>query len=418
MLGEKLLRLFSGLFVGVYVARYLGPAQYGMLNYAISVVALVSSVASLGLDSLVVREIVRDDGTRRDRIMGTAFLLHLVATVVLYLLLLILVMQTENDERARHVIFVITIGSAFECFYVIEYFFQAKTKSKYVALCQAIALIIVSITRLMLVFTGAPLVWFAASYSLDFVCISLGLLFLYNRDFGLSHWKFDAAIARGILRDAWPLVIGSLSITIYMRIDQIMVRWMLGEEANGYYGVAVRLSELWNFIPMAICGSLFPAVLNAKVIDENLYTRRLQSLYSLMLLMSIGIAIPLTFLSDFVVTLLFSEAYLPAGNVLMLYVWSGVFTFLGVANGKWIVAENLLIFRMWSLISSCVLNIVLNLVLIPAIGLNGAAVATLLSYALATYFSFAVTQRTRPMFWLMTRLLLNPVNLVKSILKH
>lgn len=194
------------------------------------------------------------------------------------------------------------------------------------------------------------------------------------------------------------MIFSALAVTVYMKIDQVMIKWMIGDDATGNYGVAVRLSELWNFIPIAICGSLFPAILNAKAVSEAQYLRRLQKLVDLMVMLAIMIAVPMTFLSDFVVQLLFGDAYTSAGTVLSIYIWSSVFTFLGVANGKWIISENLQVYRMVSYIVAAIMNIVLNYILIRAIGIYGPAISTLISYSFAVYFSLLFSRKTRPMF--------------------
>jgi O-antigen/teichoic acid export membrane protein len=262
-----------------------------------------------------------------------------------------------------------------------------------------IALSIVSIFRIILVIQDAPLVWFAWSGVIDLFFVSAGLVFFYSKkSFSIFSWKFDAAIMKLFLRAAWPLVLSSFAVTVYMKIDQVMIKWMIGDIATGNYGVAVRLSEMWNFIPIAICGSLFPAILNAKATSEEQYLRRLQRLFDLMVILSVSIAIPMTFLSDFVVRLLFGDEYTSAGTVLAIYIWSSVFTFLGVANGKWIISENLQVHRMVSYMIAAVMNIVLNYILIKAIGIYGPAISTLISYSFAVYFSLLFSKRTRPMF--------------------
>jgi O-antigen/teichoic acid export membrane protein len=188
-----------------------------------------------------------------------------------------------------------------------------------------------------------------------------------------------------------------------MRFDQVMVKWMLGNEASGHYGVAVRLSEMWNFIPTAICASLFPALINAKASSEKLYMDRLQNLYDLIIGMGLSIAIAMTFLSGFLVNALFGEEFAPGANILALYIWSSVFTFMGVANGKWIIIENLQKFRMICLIIAGLLNVALTYVFIKLIGLEGAAVATLISYGFANYLFLLVIPKGRPTFVMLTR---------------
>lgn len=403
MFAEKGLRLVAGLFIGAYVARYLGPSQYGLYNYVVSLVFLFSMISLLGLDSVLVRELVKCEA-KRDELMGTAFVLKCISAAVVFLVLVLFTETTENDPLTRSLIYIIAAGMFCETMGVIDFFFQAKIWSKYTVWSQMAALASVSVFRIVLVIKHAPLKWFVLTNTLDLFILGIGLIYFYHKkSYNIRAWRVNWKLSRELLRLSWPFMFSSLAISVYMRIDQIMIKWMLGDEANGNYGVAVRLGELWNFIPMAICSSVFPAILNAKMISEELYLKRLQWLYDLMVGLSVAAAIPMTFLSGWIVRLLFGDAYLYAGDVLALYVWSGVFVFLGVANGKWIISENLQVFRMVTLIISCVINIVLNYILIHAMGIMGAAVSTLVAYAFASYFSFLFQKRTRPMFLYLTR---------------
>jgi len=416
MFAEKVLRLIAGLFVGAYVARYLGPAHYGLLNYAVSFVALVAVVATFGLESVVIRELVRGERSR-NMLLGTAFSLRALGALGSFILLVVINESVEPDPLTRSLVYIIACGTFFEVFGIIDYFFQSQVGSRYVVWSQMIALACSSVFRIILVIYQADLVWFAWTQVLDFAVMAMGMVFFYQRQHAsVFSWRWSGSTAAYLLRHSWLLILSSLAVTIYLRIGQIMIKWMLGEEANGIYGVAVRLSELWNFIPMAICSSVFPAILNAKSISEEIYNQRLQWLYDLMVWMSVGIAIPTTLLSTWVVVLVFGPDYAAAGNILSLYIWSGVFIFLGVANGKWIISENLQRFRMISLIISGVMNIVLNYVLIKAVGINGAAISALITYAFAGYFFLLFHRKTRPMFVIMTRSF-NPIRVLKD-LKH
>ncbi len=186
---------------------------------------------------------------------------------------------------------------------------------------------------------------------------------------------------------------------IYMRIDLIMIKEMLGEKEVGLYSAATRISEVWYFIPMLLTNSLFPSIVNAKKVSEELYYARLQRLYTLMVWTAIAIALPMTFLSGWLITILFGEAYRDAGQVLMIHIWAGVFVFLGVASGQWLVNEGL---QKYSAINTTVgafVNILLNFLLIPKFGICGAAIATVLSYSIAAYFMNFVFLATRRNFY-------------------
>lgn len=408
---EKMLRLIAGLFVGAYVARHLGPAQYGLLNYVISLVTLFTVMATLGLDGIIIRELVKNE-QKRNVLLGTGFILKLSAAILVFIILVLFVQVTSSDNLTRNLVYIVAAGCLFETFNIIDFFFQSKVKSKYVVWSQSAALTVISVFRVILILKEASLAWFAWSYTLDFFILAAGLVFFYTRENGsIFSWTFDSLTARELLRSSWPMIIIALSMTVYMKIDQVMIKWMLGDEANGNYGVAVRLTEIWNFIPMAICSSVFPAILNAKEISTTLYMKRMQQLFDLMVFLSVSVALGTTFLSHFVVTILFGNDYAAASKILTLYIWSGVFLFLSIANGKWILSENLQVFRMVTLIVACVLNIVLNFFFIHWIGLSGAALSTLISYAFAGYLSFLFTTRTRPLFIMMSRSF-NPLRII------
>jgi O-antigen/teichoic acid export membrane protein len=403
MFAEKVLRLIAGLFIGAYIARYLGPSQFGLLNYALSIVSVFSVIGSAGLDTIVVRELVKTP-EKRDTILGTAYLIKSMSALISILLLLIITFSLEADAYTRRIIFTVATLILFDGAIVFDLFFQSKVQSRFVVLSQICALIAVSIFRIVLVVNHASLESFAWTNTLDQFVLSVFLFFFYHRIApGVGSWKIDWRYASGLFKQSWPLIFSALSIIIYMRIDQIMIKWMLGDEANGHYGVAVRLSELFNFIPLAICNSVFPAIINAKAVSIEMYNRRLQWLFDLMTTLSVAIALCMTVAAPYIIDLLYGKEFSDASGVLLIYVWSGVFVFLGAASGKWVVNEGLQVFRMANLIISCIMNIVLNLILIKSIGLHGAAWSTLISYAFASYFGFAFLKKTRPLFWQLTK---------------
>ena len=201
----------------------------------------------------------------------------------------------------------------------------------------------------------------------------------------IQHLRFNKLTAVSLLKDSWPLIFSGMVIAVYMRIDQVMIKEMMNSEAVGQYAAAVRISEAWYFIPMVIASSLFPAIVNAKKQSEELYYARLQKLYDLMVWMAIAIALPMTFLSDWVVNLLYGSQYNQSGSVLMIHIWAGVFVFLGVAFSKYLTIENLTKKMFYRTFLGAILNIILNYFLIPKYGIKGAAVATLLSQFVANY---------------------------------
>ncbi len=404
LMGEKILRMFMGLFVGIWVARYLGPEQFGLLSYAQSFVFLFTAIATLGLDSIVVRELVKDK-SQRNVLLGTAFTLKLIGSLCILPLLWLGVQFTSNDSYTNLLIFIIASGTIFQSFNVIDFYYQSSVLSKYVAFANTITLAISSIIKIVLILNEASLLAFAIVGVFDTVILSLGLIYFYwqKTHHSLREWQFDKVVAKQLLSDSWPLILSSIMVSLYMKIDQVMIKEMLDNNAVGQYAAAVRISEAWYFLPVAICSSIFPAIINAKKVSETLYYQRLQRLYSVMIWLGISIALPMTFMSDWIINLLYGSAYIEAGQVLIVHVWAGLFVCIGVANSNWMINENIQVYSTLNTAIGATLNIVLNYILIISFGILGAAVATLIAYAVSAYFSLFLWEKTKSNFYLISK---------------
>ncbi|MBN2643735.1 MAG: flippase [Victivallales bacterium] len=395
---EKFFRMLLGFTVGIYVARQLGPAQYGLLNYAISFVGIFSLVMNLGLDSIVVRELVKTPDNR-DKLLGSAFMLKLGGFGIMLIGIIISIMISGGDPHGNIIVAVIAAGYIFQTFQVLDFYYQAEVKSKYIALSQIIALVIVSGFRFYFAWKLYPLVYFAALESL-FMLISFSLYAVFYTTCGhnIFAWKPDRPTTIALLKDSWPLFISGAAGMIYMRIDQVMIKQMLGDAEVGYYAVAVRLVELWYFLPMIICSSLFPSIIRARNISEEHYHHRLQMLFSFMFWMAVAIALGATFTGKYIITWLYGAEYINSIPVLVIYVWATIFVFYGVAAGKWLVNEGLQRYSLYLSLLGCIFNVTLNIIFIRWFKLYGAAIATLISYSLATYFGYFLFKKTRTLF--------------------
>jgi len=248
--------------------------------------------------------------------------------------------------------------------------------------------------KIYLVFAEAELTHFVLVTALDAFSLAAGYVIAYKlQNIPLFYKKFDLTIAKKLLTDSWPLILSTIVVMIYMRIDQIMIKEILGEYEAGVYSAAVRLSEAFYFIPMLITASLFPAIINAKKQSIELYKRHLQSLYTFMAWLSISITLPLTFLADWFVFLLFGQEYREAGQVLVIHVWSSIFVFLGVSFSQYLIAENLPSLQFKRTLLGAVSNLLLNHWLIPIYGVAGAAFATLLAQFMANLVFDAFDKR-------------------------
>ena len=398
---EKMLRMFVGLFVGIWVTRYLGPERFGLFSYAQSFVGLFVVIATLGLDGIVVRELVKDESRTND-LIGTAFYLKLIGAILTLLVLVIATQFTSNDRYTNLLVFIIASATIFQSFNVVDLYFQSKVLSKYVVFSNIISLFISSIVKITLILINAPLVAFAWAILFDSIVLALGFIYFFLK-YSISEIKkikFNKTIAISLLKDSWPLILSGVVISIYMKIDQVMIQDMLGSEAVGQYAAATRLSEIWYFIPTILVSSLFPAIVNARKQSEELYYSRLQKLFDLVVWIAIVIALPMTFLSDMIVDILYGKQYSQAASVLMIHIWASIFVFLGVISSNWYINENLQLLAFLRAFYGMISNIFLNLLLITKYGIQGAAIATLISYMIVDFICDVVNCYSRRIFFM------------------
>ncbi|QZZ20243.1 flippase [Leptothermofonsia sichuanensis E412] len=386
LFADRILRMGVGLVVGVWVARFLGPNQFGLFNYAVAFTAIFGAIASLGLDSIAVREIVRTP-EHKDQILGTTFVLRLIGSVLVWLLTVgVIILSRPNDGLTQTLVGIIAAGAIFQAGDTIDCWFQSQIQSKYTVTAKNIAFTLIAGFKIVLIQMQAPLVAFAWAGLAEIIVASIGLAIAYQASGNhLVKWRFSLPQAKQLLKDGSPLILSSLMIMIYMRVDQVMLAEILGEQEVGFYSAAVRLAEVWYFIPTAIVSSTFPSIIEARQVSETLFFERLQVLYRLMASTAYLIAIPTTLLSGWIIHLLFGNAYEKAGPMLAVLVWASLFVNLGVARSSFLTAMNWTRLHLFTVFLGCLLNIGLNILLIPIAGGVGAAIATCISYWFAVH---------------------------------
>ncbi|XPV70024.1 MAG: flippase [Halarcobacter sp.] len=405
---EKIFRLVVGFLVGVWVARYLGPEQFGLFSYAQSFVGLFIAISSFGLDNIVVRELLKDGGNK-DEIVTTVFILKLIGAFFVLIFLAITVNFTSNDDYTNVLIFIIASAIIFQSFNVIDFYFQSKVLSKYIVFANIISLLISSLTKILFIFYEFPLIYFAGVVLFDSMILALGYIYFYikhNKFIKINNLKFNKNTAILLLKDSWPLMLSGLIISIYMKIDQVMIKEILGNEAVGQYSAAVRLSETWYFIPSVIAASLFPAIVSAKKQNEEFYIARLQKLYNFMVWLAIPITLFITFSADWLITILYGHVYREAGGVLVIHIWTSVFVFIGVVFAKYLTIENWTKKSFYRTLYGAIINIILNYILIPIYGIYGAAIATLIAQIVTNYLYDIFDKDLHKSFYMKTKSLL------------
>ena len=361
-----------GLFVGVWVARYLGPVRFGLFSYANSFVGLFTVFITLGLDAIVVKELLNKNDDN-NTLIGTTFFLKLIGFIIMFFIIMTAVQFTNNENLANILIYILAFSVVFQSFNVIDLYFQSKVLSKYVVFSNSISLFISSLIKILLILNEAPLIAFAVVITLDSLIIALGLIYFYKKQ-GLvfKSWRISSTKAKYLLKQSWPIILSGIAISLYMRIDQTMIANILDNESVGYYAVTVKFSELWLFITVAITNSLFPAIINAKKTSEALYIQRIENLYRLLVFISLVISVLIYLFAEYIVLYTFGREYEDAIVLLKLYVWSIIFVFLNNGSWKWYIAENLQHIATVRLFLGAFVNIMLNYFWIKSYGLIGA----------------------------------------------
>ena len=406
LLGERVLRMAVSLFVGIYVARYLGPERFGLLSYANSYVGIFTAIAILGLDGIVVRELVKSPD-QRDTLLGTSFLLKVVGTLLMWVLILATLFFSNNDPLTSALIAIIAFGVLFQTFNVIDYNFQAEVKLKYVVHSQIVQLIVSSITKLVLILKGLPLVWFAAVYSLDAIILAVELAYAYSRNSGsIKKWKWNAKVALALLLDSWPLMFAYMSYLIYAKIDRIMIKEMLDEHNVGIYSAAYILYEAPLFISLMIAKSVYPILVQYYQDNKNKFFQLYSTLSSYMTLLSYLIVLFIFIFHEILIQITFGESFEESSKILMLLSFGMIPMFNAFLRSSYITITGNQKIILYTTLFSAMLNIVLNLLLIKAYGVIGAVYATVFTQTLSLIvLNFAFTN-TRSIFFIQAKSLL------------
>ena len=399
LMGEKILRMIVGLFVGIWVARYLGPEQFGLFSYAQSFVGLFTAIATLGLDGIVIRELVKDE-SRRDVLIGTAFWLKLFGAFAVMLVLAIAINFTSNDTYTNTLVFIIASAIIFQSFNVVDFYFQSKVMSKFVVYANIISLFISSIVKVVLILNEAPLIAFVWVVLFDNFVLACGFtyFFLKNSKVNIRNLKFNKSTAVDLLRDSWPLMFSALIISIYGQLDKVMLQNMVDSVEVGHYAAAARLNSVFSFIPSIILISITPAIVSAKEKSETLFLNRLQSVYDLFVLYSVVAAVFILLFANNIIDITYGVEYEESSLILKIIVFSNIFAFLGAASSRWYINSGFEKKILYRNLFGVTFNIIGNILLIPYYGAVGAAITTILAQISANFIFDFFDKKTRIVF--------------------
>lgn len=375
-----------GLVVGVWIARYFGPDLFGTWNYILAFVGLFSTIATLGIDGIVVRDLTLNL-EKVNYYLGSTFGLRLIAGICSAILCLVFSTILSNDEELNFILItILSITLILQAFDVVDLYFQSVIKSFYTVISKGIAFILISIVKIALILNTASIFYFVWANVFEIILSSIFLLVALKKEkISFFFLKWESTLAKKMFIEGWPLIIAGVLVMVYLKIDQIMLKELANQKSVGIYAAAVRISEIWYFIPVVVCSSIFPYLLKQREISKERYILTLRRMYSLFFWMALLIAIFINLTSVYMISLLYGTEYIGASEVLSIHIWAGIFVFMGVASSQFLMAENIVKFSLYRTLIGALTNLILNFILIPRYQEVGAAYATLVSYFMSTF---------------------------------
>lgn len=417
LLVEKVITLGITFLLSIFLARYLAPEGYGQYSYLAAFIGLLGPFTSLGLNAIVTREIVK--GESQHKVLATSIGFRLIGGVIGALIASFVALycfSTAQDVPIAIEWFIFAgLINIFSAFYVLENYFNALVASKYCVLVRVITLIISTIAKVFGLVEMLPLEFFLWVMVAEIVIRALMFFVTYvyynKRHYEgriLSFNDIDKDYGFTLLKQSKWLILSGFMSVVYLKIDQMMLGSMSGSVELGIYSVAAKLSEVWYFFPIAVATSFFPKLIKNRE-NKALYTKQLETLCGALLWIAIVIATIVVLVSDYFVPLLFGVEYVESAAILNVHVWAATFIFMRAVFSKWLLVEGLVKFSLFTHGIAAVINVTMNLILIPIYGGLGAAIATLVSYGVSSYFSLWLHYKTRPMAIIMTKAMIFPV---------
>lgn len=378
IIGCKIVQSALNLFVTMFTARYLGPSNYGLISYAASVVAFFIPIMQLGLTNILVREYINYPD-EEGKITGTALVMSGLSSIFTVISVIAFALVANFNEPETIIVCTLySISLVTQALEIIQYWFQAKLLSKYTAVVSLFSYVIISSYKIFLLVSRKSIYWFAVSYALDYLIISMALIILYH-NLGGMKLSVNKSTAHRMWNQGKHYILSSLMVTIFTQTDRVMIKLMVDDASTGYYSAAVTCAGLANFVYMAIIDSARPSIFESKLSNQKAFEKNIVRLYSIVIWASILQCVAISLFSPFIINILYGRSYVEAIGVLRVVTWYVTFSFLGSVRNIWILAEEKQKYLWIINLSGALANIVLNFLLIPIWGMMGAAIASLIT---------------------------------------
>ncbi|PID31643.1 hypothetical protein CR983_00085 [Candidatus Saccharibacteria bacterium] len=378
----------------IIAARYLGAEQYGVFSYGQTLVILFGAIAKVGIDSIIVNELIRNKN-EQGLILGTSLALRLASSLLSIILMLILLLLLNGNQPLLIVVAMIqSLFLLFQSGYVFDFWFQSKLESRYASIAKTVATLFAASYGIFVLLNGLGVLWFAWMNVVMGGLTAILLLILYKQRDG-RPLAFSSQRAKSLLSDSYHFMIAGITAVIYVQVDKVMIGNIENNTQLGYYAAALTLCAAWSFLPNAITQSMRPVILEAKLASEALYTLRLKQLFFIVFWLSAFVSALIAIAAPWIVSTLYGQSYAPSILIIQIAVWYMPLSMLGTARGVWIVAEQKNKYVKYYLAVGLIINVVLNLYLIPRFGIIGAAVATIITELITGFFAPLCFSATR-----------------------
>lgn len=389
LIGGRLMNKLLAFVVSLLSARYLGPGNFGLINYAATYTTFFASLCNLGINSVIIKNF-SDHPEESGETIGTALGLRALSSFLSAVMIVGVVSIVDRGEPLTILVVALSsIGLLFQIFDTYNQWFQWRLQSKYAAIATVISYIAVSGYKIFLLATEKSVVWFALATSVDYVVLAVFLLLAYRKNGG-QRLSFSMKKGKQLLAASSSFIISGLMVSIYAGTDKLMLKHMLDEAMVGHYGVAVTLSTMWAFVLQAVIDSMSPGIIESREKDMELYQKKNRQLYALVFYFAAAVSLGISILAKPLVLILYGQEYAPAIAPLRIVVWYTAFSYLGVARNAWMVCENRQKYLKYLYTAAAVINVALNWFMIPRWGAAGAAAASLLTQVSTTIFLPAV----------------------------
>lgn len=378
LISGKIIQMLLSLFVGIITARYLGPSNYGLINYGTAFTTFFAALCGLGINSVIIKDFV-DHPYEQGEAIGSALLMKLISSVLSVIMIVgIVSIADRNEPLTIEVVALCSLGSIFHVFDTFNYWFQNRYQSKVTSLVTLFAYLATSAYRIVLLILDKDVRWFALATSIDYIVMAVLLYVVYKRSGG-PKIKFSLKKGRDLLSVSYHYILSTMMIAIYSQTDKLMLKQFLGENEVGYYATAVSICSMWTFVLQAIIDSLYPTILRLHSEDREAFNRKNRQLYAIVFYISCFVSVGLVLFGDWAISLLYGADYAQAGLPLKIITWYTAFSYLGVARNAWIVSEGKQRYLKYMYLCAAIMNVILNFWFIPIMGAVGAAMASLIT---------------------------------------